>query len=40
MILDLNNAGTDALDIILRFKANPETSAISLLGYVSHVQTE
>ena len=40
VILDLNNAAADALDIISRFKANPETSDISLLGYVSHVQTE
>src|ERR1700751_648223 len=40
MILDLNNTSTDALDLIANLKADAETSKISLLGYVSHVQAD
>lgn len=40
VILDLNNAATDTLDIISQLKTDPQTSTISTLGYVSHVQTD
>jgi len=40
MILDLNNTSADALDVITRLKDNAQTSKISLLGYVSHVQAD
>jgi CheY-like chemotaxis protein len=40
MILDLNEAGLDALALIEALKADEATRAIRLLGYVSHVQTD
>src|SRR5690348_2427708 len=40
MILDLNNASANALDVISELKSNAETSQINLLGYVSHVQAD
>lgn len=40
IILDLNNTVTDPLDVIAKLKADAETSKISLLGYVSHVQVD
>jgi CheY-like chemotaxis protein len=38
IIVDLNTTALDALDVIEKLKGNTETSKISLLGYVSHVQ--
>ena len=40
LILDLNSAAFDALHLISALKSDPETSAIDLIGYVSHVQVE
>lgn len=40
MILDLNNTGAQPLDVISKLKSDEETSKISLLGYVSHVQAD
>ena len=40
IILDLNDAAGNALDIITRLKTDEQTSKISLLGYVSHVQAD
>ncbi len=40
MILDLNDSGVNALELISTLRGDPETSGIELVGYVSHVQTE
>ena len=40
VILDLNNATANPLEVIEQLKADPATRSISLLGYVSHVQTD
>ena|SRR6185437_12648016 len=40
MIFDLNNAGIAPLDLISQLKSNEETSKVSLVGFVSHVQAE
>ena len=40
VILDLNNSSVSVLDLISRLKNDSETSEISLLGYVSHVQAD
>ena len=40
IILDLNYAGVDPLNLVQRLKSEPETRGISVLGYVSHVQGE
>ncbi len=40
MILDLNHAAAQPLDVITELKSNSETSNVRLLGYVSHVQTD
>ena len=40
IILDLNCAGVKPLESISKLKADPELKAISLVGYVSHVQGE
>lgn len=40
MILDLNTTAMDPLEMISKLKGDSETSKISLLGYVSHVQGE
>jgi CheY-like chemotaxis protein len=40
MILDLNDAGAEPLDVIGRLKSDEQTSAIKVLGFVSHVQTD
>jgi CheY-like chemotaxis protein len=40
MILDLNTTALDALEVISTLKNNSETSKVSLLGYVSHVQAD
>lgn len=38
IIVDLNDAAVDALDLIGELKADEKTRAIRLLGYVSHVE--
>ena len=40
VIFDLNYAAADPLDLIRRIKADPETRLVSIVGFVSHVQTE
>jgi CheY-like chemotaxis protein len=40
MIVDLNATGLDTLGIIEELKQDAQTSKISLLGYVSHVQAD
>lgn len=40
VILDLNNSGLDALDVIGALKAQDDTRGIPLLGFVSHVQAD
>ena len=40
IILDLNDAKTEPLHTIEKLKSGEETRNISLLGYVSHVQTD
>lgn len=40
IILDLNCAAMDPVDLIRKLKTDPATKKISLLGYVSHVQGE
>lgn len=40
IILDLNGHSVDPLPLILKLKGDEETRAISLIGYVSHVQGE
>jgi CheY-like chemotaxis protein len=40
MILDLNSASFDALELIGALKTTPETNHIDLIGYVSHVQAD
>ena len=40
MILDLNNAGAEPLDVISKLKSDDGTKQISLLGFVSHVQAD
>lgn len=40
IILDLNNNNINALQVIGDLKSDIESSKISLLGYVSHVQAE
>ena len=40
IILDLNFAGIEPVDLIRKLKADPVLQKISLLGYVSHVQGE
>jgi len=40
IILDLNFAGIEPVELIRKFKADPTFQKISLLGYVSHVQGE
>ena len=38
IILDLNFASVDPVDLIRKLKADPAVAKIQLLGYVSHVQ--
>ncbi len=38
IILDLNFASIDPVDLIRKLKADPSVSKIQLIGYVSHVQ--
>jgi len=40
VIFDLNYEAAGPLDLIRRIKANPATSLVSTVGFVSHVQTE
>ena len=40
IILDLNDNSVNALELIGTLKGDPETSAIELVGYVSHVQVD
>jgi CheY-like chemotaxis protein len=40
IILDLNMTGADPLEVIRTLKGDRETSGVSLLGYVSHVQAD
>lgn len=40
MILDLNNAAAEPLDIIGALKEDRDTSTINLVGFVSHVQAD
>lgn len=40
IILDLNFAAIDPVDLIHKLKADPALSKIQLIGYVSHVQGE
>lgn len=40
IILDLNFAGVEPVELIRKLKADPALQKISLLGYVSHVQGE
>jgi CheY-like chemotaxis protein len=40
IILDLNCDAADPLDLIAKIKADPDTAAIGMIGFVSHVQTE
>ncbi|MBX9602083.1 MAG: response regulator [Bryobacteraceae bacterium] len=40
IVLDLNFAGVQPLDLIQKLKSAPETRDISVIGYLSHVQGE
>ena len=40
VIIDLNSDRLDPLETIGFFKSRPELSAVPLVGFVSHVQTE
>lgn len=40
IILDLNCAAVDPVRLITALKSDPATSAVNLIGYVSHVQGE
>jgi CheY-like chemotaxis protein len=39
-LLDLNDTGARTLELIASLKADPVTSNIPLIGFVSHVQAE
>jgi CheY-like chemotaxis protein len=40
IVLDLNDAAIDPLDLIRKLKQEETTAKIQLLGFVSHVQTD
>ncbi len=40
IILDLNAAAVQPIELISKLKSDPELNRISLIGYVSHVQGE
>ena len=40
VIIDLNCAGVDALEIVRRLKAGDRTKGVGVVGYLSHVQGE
>ena len=40
VLVDLNNAALDPIELIASLKANPSTQPAQVIGYVSHVQHE
>ena len=40
IIIDLNFQGIDPIALVKQLKADAETKAVTLIGYVSHVQVE
>jgi CheY-like chemotaxis protein len=40
IVLDLNFAGIDPLQLVQKLKADPATKGIPVIGYLSHVQGE
>jgi PleD family two-component response regulator len=40
IVFDLNFESVDPLDLITKLKASAETKSVSLLGYLSHLQSE
>ncbi len=40
IIVDLNYAGLDAVELVRKLKSSPETKGISVIGFVSHVDGE
>jgi len=40
IIIDLNFQGIDPIELVKKLKADVETKAVTLIGYVSHVQVE
>jgi CheY-like chemotaxis protein len=40
IVLDLHNSALDPLGVIEKLKADATTSNVTVLGYVSHVQTD
>jgi CheY-like chemotaxis protein len=40
LLIDLNNAGVDPVELITRVKALPGAKAVSVIGFVSHVEVE
>ncbi len=40
IVLDLHNSVLDPLELIAKLKADETTSKVTVLGYVSHVQTD
>jgi CheY-like chemotaxis protein len=40
IVLDLHNSALDPLEVIEKLKADETTSNVTVLGYVSHVQTD
>jgi PleD family two-component response regulator len=38
LIVDLNNANIEAVDLIARVKAIPEAKSTSVIGFVSHIE--
>ena len=40
IIVDLNNSGLDALELISELKADEQTRKVRLVGFVSHVQAD
>ena len=40
ILVDLNDASLDPIDLIRRLKADPARKAIPVVGYLSHVQQE
>lgn len=40
LIVDLNNASVDAVDLIAKVKAMPSAKMTSVIGFVAHVEAE
>jgi len=40
VILDLNNAAVNALDVVQKLKGDERTAKVPVLGYLSHVQVD